>query len=121
MADTETTTELTPERAQELAKGGGARVIDVRQPREHDAAHIRGDELIQFDELKDRAREFDPSEPIVLYCRSGDRSGAAVQALRASGYDAYSIDGGILAWTEQGLPIEPADGEIVEPSSLPPA
>lgn len=121
MAETETATTLAPERAAELARDGGAQVVDVRHASEHEAAHIAGDELIPFDELKARAGELDQSKPVVVYCRSGDRSGAAVQALRASGWDAYSIDGGILAWHEQGLPIEPADGRIVQPSGLPPA
>src|SRR3954471_16869127 len=120
MAGTDTATGIAPERAQQLV-GEGARIIDVRNPEEHDAGHIPGDELVPFDQLKERAPELGQSQPLVLYCRSGDRSGAAVQALRASGYDAYSIDGGILAWTEQGLPIEPADGRVITPSGLPPA
>jgi rhodanese-related sulfurtransferase len=117
MADTETTPELAPTRAAELIRDG-AKLIDVRQEEEHEAAHIEGDELVPFDQLKHRAASFDQSRPVVLYCRSGDRSGAAVQALRASGYDAYSIEGGILGWTENGLPIE---GHVVDRDVLPPA
>jgi rhodanese-related sulfurtransferase len=120
MSDTETTTELAPERAAELTREG-AKLIDVRNTEEHEAGHIPGDELVPFDQLKDRAASLDQSQPVVLYCRSGDRSGAAVQALRASGYDAYSVEGGLLAWTGQGLPLEPADGRVREPSGLPPA
>ncbi len=110
-------TELSPERAQGLI-GEGASLIDVRNPDEHEAGHIEGDRLIPFDRLKDEAGDLPKDEQVVLYCRGGDRSGAAVQALRASGYDAYSIEGGILAWQEQGLPI---DGEVVERNVLPPA
>jgi len=121
VADTDTATELSPERAAELARDGGARVVDVRHPEEHDAGHIPGDELIPFDQLKDRARDFDQAQQLVVYCRSGDRSAAAAQALRASGFDAHSIEGGLVAWTEQGLPLEPEGGEVVQPSGLPPA
>ena len=120
MSETETATEIAPARAQELVSGG-AKLVDVRGRGEHEAGHIPGDELIGFDELKDRATELPTDTPVVFYCRGGDRSGAAVQALRASGYDAYSIEGGLLAWTEQGLPIEPADGHVAQPSGLPPA
>ena len=109
--------EVSPERARELA-GDGRELIDVRSPQEHDAGHIPGDRPIPFDQLKDEAASLARDQPVVLYCRSGDRSAAAVQALRASGYDAYSIEGGILAWQEQGLPVE---GEVVERSSMPPA
>ena len=57
---------------------------------------------------------------VVLYCRSGDRSGTAAAAFAASGRDAHSIAGGLLAWTEAGLPIEPEDGHVAERSGLPP-
>jgi len=38
----------------------------------------------------------------------------AAQAFRASGWDAYSLDGGIAAWVEAGLPIEPQDGHVAD-------
>jgi rhodanese-related sulfurtransferase len=119
--DPATATEIAPDRAAELIRDSGATAVDVRTPEEHEAGHIAGDTPIPFDQLKDRAGDLDTETPLVLYCRSGDRSGAAVQALRASGYDAYSIDGGLLAWAEQGLPIEPADGQVATPPGLPPA
>ena len=34
-----------------------------------------------------------------------------MQAFRAAGYDAYNMDGGIEAWAEAGLPLEPENGE----------
>jgi|tagenome__1003787_1003787.scaffolds.fasta_scaffold20967519_3 rhodanese-related sulfurtransferase len=120
MAETEQSTSLPPARAEEMAREG-VPLIDVRSPDEHDAGHIPGDRPIPFDQLKDEAASLPQDEPVVLYCRSGDRSGAAAQALRASGYDAYSVEGGLLEWKEQGLPLEPADGEVVERSTLPPA
>jgi rhodanese-related sulfurtransferase len=121
VSDTDTATEIAPERAAELLRDGGATAVDVRNPEEHEAGHIAGDTPIPFDQLAARAGGLDQGAPLVLYCRSGDRSGAAAQALRASGFDAYSIEGGLLAWTDQGLPIEPADGRVETPSGLPPA
>ncbi len=109
--------EVSPERARELAREG-RELIDVRNPDEHEAGHIAGDRSIPFDRLKEEADQLPDDEPVVLYCRSGDRSAAAAQALRASGYDAYSVEGGILAWQEHGLPIE---GEVVDRNVLPPA
>jgi rhodanese-related sulfurtransferase len=110
-------TELSPERAQELAQGG-APIVDVRGGDEHEAGHIDGDRAIPFDRLKDEAGSLPKDQPVVFYCRSGDRSAAAAQALRASGYDAYSVEGGILAWQEHGLPMT---GEIIERNAFPPA
>ena len=45
-------------------------------------------------------------ERLVIVCRSGARSGLAADALRASGFEAYNVDGGILAWERAGLPVE---------------
>src|SRR4051795_10138376 len=120
MAEATETSELAPERAAELTREGSP-LIDVRAEAEHEAGHIPGDRLITFDRLKDEAGSLPQDAPVVLYCRSGERSGAAVQALRASGYDAYNIEGGILAWADHGLPIEPEDGQIIERDALPPA
>lgn len=120
MAETETTTELAPEGAGELIRDG-AQLLDVRGEDEHESAHIPGDRHVRFDRLRDEAGSLDQGKPIVLYCRGGDRSAAAAQALRASGFDAYSIEGGVLAWAEQGFPIEPDGGEIIERNVLPPA
>jgi rhodanese-related sulfurtransferase len=120
MPETSESTELGPERAAEMAREG-AQVVDVRGEDEHEAGHIAGDRLIPFDRLKDEAASIDQGRPVVLYCRSGDRSAAAVQALRASGWDAYSIEGGLLEWTEQGLPIEPQGGRVADRDVLPPA
>jgi rhodanese-related sulfurtransferase len=108
--------EVSPERAQELARDG-RELIDVRDPDEHEAGHIAGDRSIPFDRLRSEADQLPKDQPVVLYCRSGDRAAAAVQALRASGYDAYSIEGGVLAWQEQGLPLE---GEVADRNVLPP-
>jgi rhodanese-related sulfurtransferase len=38
----------------------------------------------------------------------------AADAFRRAGYDAYSMDGGITAWQERGLPLEPADGAVAD-------
>jgi rhodanese-related sulfurtransferase len=108
---------VPPERAQELVAGGG-QLIDVGGDDEHEAGHIPGDRHIRFDRLKDEIGTLDTAKPLVVYCRSGDRSGPAADALRASGFDAYNVDGGAIAWTEEGLPF---DGEVVERSALPPA
>jgi hydroxyacylglutathione hydrolase/adenylyltransferase/sulfurtransferase len=38
----------------------------------------------------------------------------ATKAFRASGYDAWSMAGGIVAWDEAGLPLEPDGGHVAE-------
>jgi rhodanese-related sulfurtransferase len=38
----------------------------------------------------------------------------ATEAFRASGYDAYNLTGGIAAWADQGLPLDPDGGVVAE-------
>ncbi len=62
-----------------------------------------------------QAAEIEPERPVVFYCRSGARSAMATGAFRAAGFEAYNLDGGLLAWVERGLPIEPEDGSVAQP------
>src|SRR2546423_3999255 len=112
-------TERAPERVAELVEGGDAQVIDVRSDHEHVAGHIPGTRHIALTALQDESSGLDRERPVVLYCRSGDRSGAAAQAFRASGWEAHSMAGGLVAWAESGLPLEPEDGEVAARSNLP--
>lgn len=103
---------------QRLEAGGDIQLVDVRTQEERDAGWIPDDSgHIPFEELQARAAELDRDRPIVFYCRSGDRSASAADAFSASGFDAASLAGGIIAWEESGRPVE---GQIGHPSGLPP-
>ena len=105
--------EVTPDEIQ-----GDVQLVDVRTPEEREAGRIPDDTAhIPFDELQARAGELGRDRPLVFYCRSGDRSASAADAFEASGFDASSLAGGIVAWEEAGRPVE---GEIGHPSGLPP-
>lgn len=66
----------------------GVTVVDVRTPAEFQAGHVPGAVNIPFDEVKRRAGELGPpSTPLVLYCRSGRRSGIAAATLKRQGFD----------------------------------
>jgi rhodanese-related sulfurtransferase len=111
--------QLAPEDVKERL--GEVELVDVRLEDEWEAGHIAGAAHIPLDSLSARADEIDRSKPVVLYCRSGDRSGGAADAMAASGWDVQSMEGGLVAWVERGLPIEPEGGEVIAPSGLPPA
>jgi rhodanese-related sulfurtransferase len=104
--------DLAPRRVAELLGDPEAQLVDVRQPYEHQAGRIAGGTHIELDRLPAEADSLDPGRPLVFYCRSGSRSALAAQAFRASGYDAYNLEGGLEAWVASGLPIEPADGRV---------
>ena len=99
----------------ELAPGdvqSDAQVIDVREDYEYEAGHIPGSRWADVNDLNGVAGELDQSKPVVFYCRSGDRSSMPAQAFRASGWDAYSIEGGLQGWVDAGNALEPEDGEV---------
>src|SRR6266487_600496 len=77
-------------------------LVDVREPREREAGHIDGSVHIELTQLASRAESFQRGQPIVFYCRVGNRSTMAAQALRASGFDAYSMHGGLARWAQEG-------------------
>lgn len=81
-------------------------LVDVRTADEFATGHIYGALNIPLDTLESRLNEFPRNEPVIVYCRSGNRSAQASQLLANAGYTQIYDLGGINAWTEQGFPIE---------------
>jgi rhodanese-related sulfurtransferase len=106
--------ELSPERVRELLERGEIELIDVREPYEWDAGRIPGARHIELERLASRAEEIPHDTKLVFQCRLGVRSAMAMQAFRASGWDAYHLRGGIQAWADRGLPLEPDDAYVAE-------
>jgi rhodanese-related sulfurtransferase len=92
----------------------GAQLVDVRAQHEWDAGRIAGATHLPLAELPERAGEIDPDRPVVLYCRGGNRSTMATQALVDAGYQAVKLEEGIVGWDEAGLPLEPDGGYVAE-------
>ena len=113
--------EIAPEALAALLEEGDAQLIDVRDGDEYEAGHIAGSRHIPISDLSAQAGSIDRERPVVLYCRGGNRSPMAAEAMRASGFDASNLAGGLLAWAEQGLQLEPEGGQVAERSGLPPA
>jgi len=80
----------------------GIRVIDVREPYEHQIARIEGATLIPLGTLPERFQELDPNQAIYIHCKSGGRSMKAVEFLKQQGFrNVKSVRGGILAWAQE--------------------
>lgn len=90
--------------AAELAQG--APLVDVRQPDEFQQSHIAGARLIPLGEVPDRTAELPTDQTVYVVCRSGNRSGRAVEFLRHQGIDAVNVTGGMIAWTDAGNAVE---------------
>jgi rhodanese-related sulfurtransferase len=92
---------------------GEVSLLDVREKSEWDLGHIEGSEFIPLWELQWRWSELDKEKSWVCVCRMGSRSLYAAALLRQAGYDAASMEGGMLDWQAHNLPI--TDPGIVAP------
>ena len=90
-----------------LDAGDDLFVLDVREPHEYQICNISG-YLIPLGDLPKRVHELDSSREIVAHCRSGVRSGKAVDFLRQAGFKkVHNLAGGILAWADRVDPKMP--------------
>lgn len=84
----------------------GVFVLDVRQPEEWNQGHIPNTTLIPLGELNNRLNELPKDAPIVVVCRSGNRSAQARDLLLQAGFSAVtSMAGGVNQWSASGYPI----------------
>jgi len=85
-----------------------ALVLDVREDKEYAAGHIPKAKHIPLGQLAGRIQELDKfkSKPVLVTCRSGQRSARACSMLKKSGFETvYNQAGGIIAWERANLPV----------------
>ena len=95
--------------ALQLINHKNALVLDVREPNEYDTGHVLNSRLIPLGKLKERMGELEKykKQPILVVCRSGNRSGTACYLLGKQGFgQAYNLAGGVQAWQKANLPLE---------------
>jgi rhodanese-related sulfurtransferase len=92
----------------------GAQLVDVRADHEWDAGRISGAAHVPLPELPQRLGEIDKDRPVVVYCRGGNRSSMATEALTDAGYDAVKLSEGIVGWSDDDLPLEPEGGYVAD-------
>jgi molybdopterin/thiamine biosynthesis adenylyltransferase/rhodanese-related sulfurtransferase len=91
-----------------LDRGDKFTLVDVREPHEFQICRIPGSVLIPLGELQKRLTELDPMSEIVAHCKSGVRSGKAVDFLKQQGYKKVrNMKGGIIAWSDKVDPTVP--------------
>lgn len=86
---------ITPASYQDRFAGGreGHLLIDVRTPAEFASGHIAGAVNIPVDELASRLSEVPQGQPVVVYCRSGNRSATGITDFGAGGLQRYLRSG----------------------------
>jgi rhodanese-related sulfurtransferase len=95
--------------ALQLINHKDAVVLDVRERSEYDAGHVLNSKFIPLGKLKERMGELEKykDRPIVVVCKSGNRSGTACFLLAKQGFtQAYNLAGGVQAWQKSQLPLE---------------
>lgn len=94
-------------RAKAMVDAEHALLLDVRESWEWVTARIPGARHIPMGQIPTRLAEIPQDRPVVVYCATGQRSGAVTDALRRAGYPrVFNVAGGIVAWMNQRLPVE---------------
>ena len=101
--------EISAGEASALLRDGTAKLIDVREPWEFEAARIEGSVLMPMGDVPSRAhQELDPEERLIVLCHHGMRSMNVTVWLRNQGFEqAQSLRGGIDAWSAE---VDPSVG-----------
>ena len=92
----------------EVVASPGVTIIDVRTPEEFAEGHIEGavNYNVQGPDFATQIGGLDPAGTYAVYCRSGNRSQAAVSAMAQAGIPGiYELESGIVGWQDAGLPV----------------
>ncbi len=86
-----------------------AQLIDVRTPEEIAEGKVTGASMIDYRaaDFQAQIEKLDKEKAVFLYCRSGGRSGQAAAQMERLGFKhVVDMKGGMIAWTEAGMPVE---------------
>lgn len=100
---------LSPNEAVLLVNRENGVLVDVCEPNEYREGHIPRAVNLPLSQLKEHLDELEKykQRPVVLSCRSGNRSIKAAIMLKRQGFaKVYSLAGGLLAWQRENLPVE---------------
>lgn len=95
--------------AMQLINHKQALVLDVREDSEYKSGHVLNAKHIPLGKLNQRLGELEKyrEHPIVVICRSGNRSCTASALLGKQGFgQVYNLNGGVMAWQKANLPLE---------------
>ena len=86
-------------------------LVDCREQDEWNAGRIEGAVFLPLNAiLAGAGSDLDASKPVVVVCRSGNRSELATMMFQARGFEAYNLEGGMEAWEADGLSFTAPDG-----------
>jgi rhodanese-related sulfurtransferase len=110
MAEGSDDTKVSAKQARELVAGGDATVIDISTDEEWSRiGNIAGALRVSEDDVESRLDEVREDTRVLVVCGDGERSAKVAEQLRERDLDAISIDGGMLAWEDERLPLQPSE------------
>lgn len=95
--------EISPQETWECLQSGSHFCVDVRELDEWNEVHVEGVTHNPLSNLDLNAIPTD--QPVIVICRSGNRSGKVAMQLCEDRNDIYNMVGGMNAWIEAGLPV----------------
>lgn len=101
-------TPIQPTNAVHLINHDDALVLDVRENNEFVGGHIINSVHIPLGTLQNRMNELEKykSKPVIVGCRSGQRSASACATLKKQGFESvYNLSGGVMGWQNANLPL----------------
>lgn len=105
----QTITHVDAATAAKLVAANKVKILDIRTPEEYAEGHLRGATNINFSapDFRQKLASLDRKQPYLLHCRSGNRSTKSLPVFEELGFRSVThLDGGILAWTKAGQPVE---------------
>lgn len=117
VAAQETGIKLLPAKAyaQALHSADQKQIIDVRTPEEFQSGHIAAAKNINLydQDFKAQLEKLNKQEPVFVYCKVGGRSAKAAKTLHDMGFTSiYDLDGGMMSWESNKLPVAAVEKEI---------
>ena len=90
----------------------GYLLLDVREPHEFQAGHIKGALHIPLSKLAEDFHKIVQEHKYLVVCRSGARSNAVTEMLRSQGIEAVNLSGGLQGWLSHGKHLTNASGSL---------
>jgi len=99
---------VSPEEMITLLELEDVQLVDVRTPEEYEEGYIENFQNIDFfsESFEKDIDKLDKSKPVIVYCKSGNRSGKCAKLMKEKGFiKIYDFKGGISKWEQDGLEV----------------
>lgn len=100
---------VTAEEMQQISETEDIQLVDVRTPEEYQEGHIEGFQNIDYFSASFEADldKLDKTKPVIVYCKSGNRSGKCAAKMLEKGFvKIYDFEGGITQWKFKGYEVK---------------